>query len=90
MPQATRLESKNKLSVAARLARIRLIVEALPDGDQDKADLILLFEEYDKAIEEKHKLQGALDIAQTFLEAALEKIGKQRSALEVLMTKAAK
>lgn len=89
MPKATRLESKNKLSVAARLARIRLVIEGMPEGDPDREDLMLLFDELDKAVEEKHKLQGALDIAQTFLEAALDKIGKQRSALEVLMSKAA-
>ncbi len=87
MPETTRMEVK--LSVASRLARIRTVVEALPDDDQDKADLILLFDEYEKALAEKHKLQGALDIAQSFLEAALEKIGQQRSAIEVLMTKAA-
>ncbi len=33
---------------ASRLARLRSIVEALPDGDTDKADLILLFTELDR------------------------------------------
>lgn len=33
---------------AKRLARLRSIVEALPDGDQDKLDLILLFTELDR------------------------------------------
>lgn len=33
---------------ATRLARLRSIVEALPDGDPDRADLILLFTELDR------------------------------------------
>ena len=85
MPEATRMEVE--LSVAARLKRIRKIVEAIPDGDQDKADLLLLFDEYDRLIEEKHQLQGALDTAKWALEIALEKISKQKIALELLTKK---
>lgn len=84
MPETTRLESENKLSVASRLARIRKVVEAIPDGDQDKRDLILLFDELDRVIEEKHQLQGALDTARWALEVALEKIEKQATTLKLL------
>ena len=85
MPKATRMEFE--LSVAARLQRIRKVVEALPDGDQDKADLLVLFDELDRLIEEKHQLQGALDTAKWALEIALEKISKQKIALELLTKK---
>ncbi len=83
MPEATRMESI-ELSVAARLQRIRKVVEAIPDGDQDKADLILLFDELDKAIEERHQYKGALDTAKWALEVALEKIEKQATTLKLL------
>ncbi len=83
MPKATRMES-NKLPVADRLRRIRKIVEAIPDGDQDKADLILLFDELDKAIEQKHQYKGALDTAKWALEVALEKIERQATTLKLL------
>ena len=85
MPKATRMEFE--LSVAARLQRIRKVVEALPDGDQDKADLLVLFDELDRLIEEKHQLQGALDTAKWALEVALEKVSKQKVALELLTKK---
>lgn len=83
MPKATRMES-NQLSVADRLRRIRKVVEAIPDGDQDKADLILLFDEYEKAVEERHQYKGALDTARWALEVALEKIEKQGTTLKLL------
>lgn len=73
-----------QLSIAARLRRIRKVVEAIPDGDQDKADLILLFDELDKAIEERHQYKGALDTAKWALEVALEKIEKQATTLKLL------
>lgn len=75
MPKATSMEVK--LSVADRLARIRKVVEALPEGDQDREDLILLFDELDKALEAKHQLQGALDTAKWALEVALKKLTQQ-------------
>jgi len=83
MPKATRMES-NELSVADRLARIRPIVEALSNGDPDKEDLILIFDEYEKIAEEIRQLQGALRVAKYGLEVALEKISKQQETLEVL------
>jgi hypothetical protein len=82
MPQATSMEVK--LSVANRLARIRKVVEALPEGDQDREDLILLFDELDKAIEERHQYKGALDTAKWALEVALEKIEQQATTLKLL------
>lgn len=83
MPKATRMEPK-QLSVADRLRRIREIVEALPDGDQDKEDLILLFDELENALLSVHQLQGALNTARWALEVALERINKQDEALAVL------
>ena len=74
----------NELSVADRLARIRPIVEALSNGDPDKEDLILIFDEYEKIAEEIRQLQGALRVAKYGLEVALEKISKQQETLEVL------
>lgn len=76
-----------ELPIATRIERIRKLIEAIPDGDQDKADLLLLFDEYDRLIEEKHQLQGALDTAKWALEIALEKISKQKIALELLTKK---
>lgn len=74
-----------KLSITYRLSRLKTAVEALPDGDQDKADLILLFTVLDEITEEKHQLQGAVNLAKYALEMALEKISKQKIALDLLM-----
>ncbi len=82
MPKTTRMAQQ--LSVADRLARIRPIVEALSNGDPDKEDLILLFDELEYAIEARHQLQGALNTAKWALGVALEKINKQQEALEIL------
>jgi len=82
MPKTTRLAQQ--LSVADRLARIRPIVEALSNGDPDKEDLILLFDELEYSIEARHQLQGALNTARWALEVALEKISKQKEAIDVL------
>jgi len=78
------VQDAESLTLGDRLARIRKIVEAMPDGDQDKADLILIFDEYEKAVESRHQLQGALSAAKWALEVALEKISKQKQALDVL------
>ena len=49
MPKAPRMaQQKHKLSVSDRLARLRAVVEDIPDGDQDKEDLMLLFGELDR------------------------------------------
>lgn len=83
MPKTTRMAQQ--LSVADRLARIRPIVEALSNGDPDKEDLILLFDELEYAIEARHQLQGALNTAKWALEVALEKISKQKIALDLFL-----
>lgn len=84
MPKATRMES-DKLPVADRLRRIREVVEALSNGDPDKEDLILLFDELEYSIEVRHQLQGALNTAKWALEVALEKISKQKIALDLFL-----
>ena len=84
MPKASSMESEDKLLVADRLARIRLIVEALSNGDPDKEDLISIFNEYETAVEEVRQLQGALRVAKYALEVALEKIERQATTLRVL------
>jgi hypothetical protein len=75
------VQDAESLTLGDRLARIRKVVEAMPDGDQDKADLILFFDELDKAIEQRHQYKGALDTARWALEVALEKISKQKVEL---------
>ena len=49
MPKASCMaKQKRKLSISDRLVRLRAVVENLPDGDQDKEDLMLLFGELDR------------------------------------------
>ena len=82
MPKATRMEEL--VSVAARLARIRPIVEALREGDPDREDLIQLFDELERSIENIRQLQGALNCVKYALEVALERIAQQEETLKVL------
>lgn len=58
MSKATRLEVE--LPVADRLERLRSVVEALPEGDQDREDLILLYTELDRVKTLNAKLKGRL------------------------------
>jgi hypothetical protein len=78
------VQDAESLMLGDRLARIRKVVEAMPDGDQDRRDLILLFDALEDALEAKHQLQGALSAAKWALEVALQKISKQKEALDVL------
>lgn len=58
MSKATRMEKQ--LPVADRLARLRSVVETLPEGDQDREDLILLFTEVQRVKKTNTKLNGRL------------------------------
>lgn len=58
MSKAARMEKQ--LPVADRLARLRALVENLPDGDRDREDLMLLFSEVQRVKKANTKLSGRL------------------------------
>jgi hypothetical protein len=78
------VQDAESLTLGDRLARIRPIVEALSESDPDREDLIFIFDALEDALLSVHQLQGALNAAKWALEVALEKISKQKEALDVL------
>ena len=59
MPKREETETVGTLSVPIeeRLARLRSLVEALPEGDEDREDLILLFSELGRLKKQIVKMQ---------------------------------
>ena len=54
--------------------RLRSLVEAMPEGDEDKADLLELLRRHDSLREEVLQLSGALEMARFWLRIANRRI----------------